>query len=137
MGHRARSNGSRHRGPKPQHHAPVSAKRPYRLRKATPKEVADAVVFENGIGNGSAGEYANVVEAAERAYAEGRAAERAALGLAPASPEEAPSEAKELCGELAENGRGRTASCTLAPEHDGHCSWWNMPSKGDEEGSAP
>lgn len=38
-------------------------------------------------------------------------------------PQSAPPSA--MCGKLAEDGRGRTETCSYAPGHRGHCSWWN------------
>ena len=48
-------------------------RRPYTVRKATAEEIAESVAFDNGLGNGSASEYANILEAARRGFAEGLA----------------------------------------------------------------
>ncbi|PDQ35498.1 MAG: hypothetical protein B5766_05380 [Candidatus Lumbricidophila eiseniae] len=53
---------------------PKPARGPYTLRKQTPVEIADAVVFECGTGGGSASEYKNIREAAERGFNAGKAA---------------------------------------------------------------
>lgn len=65
------------------------AREPYQVLKATPLEIAEAIVFERGLGAGSAAEFENIKEAAERAYAEG-----IAEGLAQAGVVAAPVEAR-------------------------------------------
>src|SRR6218665_1586004 len=55
---------------------PKPARGPYTLRKQTPVEIADAVVFECGTGGGSASEYKNIREAAQRGFNPGKTAAR-------------------------------------------------------------